>query len=94
MTCLSTFVCTFRLYFLSWLNIYLSFKYAESVCFNPLSAMGDFIHHITVNLLTHLIVKELTYGWISWVKCSFGRLTVAESVFLLVDVGRHPPILA
>ena len=48
--------------------------------FNPLSAMGDFKHHIMVNL-SYVEVKERTYGLISWVKCSSERFTMEKSVF-------------
>jgi hypothetical protein len=45
---------------------------------NPIIAMGDFRHHIMANL-DFLRLKELTYGLISWGKCSFERLTLVKS---------------
>ena len=47
---------------------------------NPFSAMGDFRHHIMVNL-AYLGVKESTYGLIVWVKCSSERFIMVKSVF-------------
>ena len=53
---------------------------------NPFSAMGDFSHHFIENV-THVRLKDLTYGLISWVKCSSERFTVAKNLFWLVNVG-------
>jgi hypothetical protein len=47
---------------------------------NPFSALDDFSHHFIENV-THVRLKELTYGLISWVKCSSERFTVAKNLF-------------
>jgi hypothetical protein len=50
------------------------------VIFNPLSAMGDFRHHIIMNF-AYLRVKGVTYGLISCGNCSLERLTLAKTDF-------------
>ena len=60
--------------------------------FNPLSAMGDFRHHIIV-IFTCLGVKELISALIYWVKCSSERFTFDWWISAVWATSDKQPIL-